>query len=111
MRAAAWLSGERGGHVQFAEHRALLVKGDGPAARALKKAPADLTQLAKRNGGKFPTDRIRRHIDGTSPPPEAHGSREMPVWGNALKQIDASAPGISYRIVTLTSHLESLQAK
>jgi mono/diheme cytochrome c family protein len=86
-------------------------KGDGPAAKALKKAPADLTLIAKRNGGKFPTDRIRKYIDGTEMPPEAHGSREMPIWGNVLKRIDASAPGISYRVVTLTSYLESIQTK
>ncbi len=86
-------------------------KGDGPAAKALKKGPADLTQIAKKNGGKFPTDRIRKYIDGTEMPPEAHGSREMPIWGNALKRIDASAPGISYRVVTLTSYVESIQAK
>src|SRR5579863_5841414 len=29
-------------------------KGDGPAAPALKHAPADLTTLAKRHGGKLP---------------------------------------------------------
>lgn len=29
-------------------------KGDGPAASALKQAPADLTALAKQNGGSIP---------------------------------------------------------
>src|SRR6187401_2423532 len=29
-------------------------RGDGPAAAALKKAPADLTKISARNGGKFP---------------------------------------------------------
>src|SRR5579863_7414040 len=29
-------------------------RGDGPAAPALKKAPADLTTIAARNNGKFP---------------------------------------------------------
>ena len=31
-------------------------KGDGPAASALKTPPADLTVLAKTNGGKFPME-------------------------------------------------------
>ncbi len=31
-------------------------KGNGPAAAALKTKPADLTVLAKNNGGKFPTE-------------------------------------------------------
>jgi mono/diheme cytochrome c family protein len=55
-------------------------KGDGPAAAALKKPPADLTQLAKKNGGKFPTQRVRDYIDGTKEV-ASHGSRDMPVWG------------------------------
>jgi len=29
-------------------------KGTGPAAAALKKAPADLTKISARNGGTFP---------------------------------------------------------
>ena len=33
-------------------------KGDGPAASALKVPPADLTQLAKKNNGKFPADHV-----------------------------------------------------
>ena len=40
-------------------------KGNGPAAAALKKMPANLTQLAKQSGGKFPTQRVREYIDGT----------------------------------------------
>jgi mono/diheme cytochrome c family protein len=33
-------------------------KGDGPAAAALKTAPADLTTLAKRNNGKYPDAKV-----------------------------------------------------
>src|ERR1039458_2265890 len=33
-------------------------KGDGPASEALKSRPLDLTDLAKRNGGKFPELRM-----------------------------------------------------
>ncbi|MEQ1947263.1 MAG: c-type cytochrome [Bryobacteraceae bacterium] len=86
-------------------------RGDGPAAKALRKSPADLTKLTKSNGGKFPTDRVRKFIDGTSTPPDAHGSREMPVWGSVLGRIDASRPGILYRVTALTSYVESIQAK
>src|SRR5271165_1456991 len=56
-------------------------KGDGPAAAALKIPPADLTQLAKKNGGKFPMEKVRNYIDGTKEV-AAHGSRDMPVWGS-----------------------------
>ena len=35
-------------------------KGNGPVGAALKTKPADLTMLAKNNGGKFPTQRIQK---------------------------------------------------
>jgi mono/diheme cytochrome c family protein len=85
-------------------------KGDGPTASALKKAPPDLTVLSKKNGGKFPTERVRNFIDGTKLA-GAHGSREMPIWGDALKAIDASQEGITYRVTALATYIESIQAK
>ena len=54
--------------------------GDGPAAASLKKKVPDLTLLAQRRGGVFPTEEIHRIIDGRSTP-RAHGSADMPVWG------------------------------
>lgn len=57
-------------------------KGDGPAAKQLVQPPADLTQLAKRHGGVFPSLRVADSIDGRSASKvNAHGPREMPVWG------------------------------
>lgn len=85
-------------------------KGAGPAASALKKAPSDLTQLAKKNGGRFPTEQVRNYIDGRNPV-GAHGSREMPVWGEAFQEISSSPASVTYRIVTLSAYIESLQAK
>ena len=38
--------------------------GDGPSAGALTKRPADLTRIAERNGGVFPTIRVMSVIDG-----------------------------------------------
>ncbi len=84
-------------------------KGDGPAASALKKMPADLTQLAKKNGGKFPTERVRNYIEGTAAV-AAHGSREMPVWGDFFRQL-GDERAATYRVVTLSGYVESLQAK
>src|ERR1039458_9510480 len=52
-------------------------KGDGPASSALKSAAADLTQLAKRNSGKFPELRVFGAINGDLRVP-AHGSKDMP---------------------------------
>lgn len=81
-------------------------KGDGPAARALTKAPADLTKLSARNGGQFPTVRVRRYIEGADEV-AAHGSRDMPMWGALFKSL--SRDMVVQRIETLTKYLEGLQ--
>jgi hypothetical protein len=52
-------------------------KGHGPVTRSLRKAPPDLTTLAKRHGGKFPEEyvpSVLRFGFGFS----AYGSSEMP---------------------------------
>ena len=86
-------------------------KGDGPAARALKTRPPDLTSLARQNGGTFPRDRLRGIVMGTAGPLDAHGSREMPVWGVVFWALDASAPPVRLRIENLVTHIESLQVQ
>lgn len=55
-------------------------RGDGPVAPTLKVATPDLTRLAARDGGEFPTEDVRRIIDGRSDR-RAHGPRDMPIWG------------------------------
>ncbi len=83
-------------------------KGDGPAAAALKKPPADLTLLAKKNGGKFPLEKVRNYIDGTKEV-ASHGSRDMPVWGTFFLRLGQD--DVTYRIVTLSNYVASLQVK
>ena len=39
-------------------------RGDGPMSRMLKTPPANLTQLARNNGGQFPFLRVLAAIDG-----------------------------------------------
>lgn len=55
-------------------------EGDGPVATTFRMEVPDLTRIAKRRGGEFPRELIRRVIDGTEVK-APHGSREMPVWG------------------------------
>ena len=55
--------------------------GDGPVAAQLKVKPVDLTQLAKKNHGAFPFLKVFETIDGRLQV-KAHGTREMPVWGD-----------------------------
>jgi hypothetical protein len=54
--------------------------GDGPAASALKITPADLTMLAKENGGKYPNNKVTSILSGQTDL-AAHGNKEIPVWG------------------------------
>ena len=84
-------------------------RGTGPAAAALKKAPADLTQLSIRHKGTFPELDVRQAISGQFSI-DAHGSREMPVWGDLFKSLGGgSSAVVQLRIDNLTAYLKSLQ--
>jgi mono/diheme cytochrome c family protein len=85
-------------------------KGNGPAATALKNPPANLTQLAMKNGGKFPADHVgnvlRSGVSG------AHGSTDMPVWGPLFSRVSGKDDSIvQMRISNLIHYLEKLQEK
>ncbi len=69
-----------------------LARGDGPLAEHLKVAPSDLTRISQRNDGEFPYERIYKIIDGREESILAHGSREMPIWGEAFRAFSFSAP-------------------
>jgi mono/diheme cytochrome c family protein len=60
-------------------------KGDGPVSGDLKMKVPDLTLLRIRNKGTFPVDRVISSIDGRRGM-RAHGSRNMPVWGEVFRQ-------------------------
>jgi mono/diheme cytochrome c family protein len=76
--------------------------GDGPVAPALKKKPANLTLLSKNNGGVFPEKEVHDFIDG-SKTSAAHGSRAMPIWGDAFRMRAASqGAGMTLGSVGLT---------
>lgn len=86
-------------------------KGNGPAANALKQLPADLTTLAKRNGGKYPTDRVTSILRGQTTL-MAHGDQEMPVWGPVFWRLSQGREEqVQMRIANLNRYLESLQEK
>ena len=86
-------------------------KGGGPAASALKVAPADLVQLSKNNGGKFPAMKVMSAIRGDEDVP-AHGSKEMPVWGPLFWNMSHGHQGeVQQRVANLTAYIESLQEK
>ena len=86
-------------------------KGDGPAASAMKSMPTDLTQLAAKNGGKFPENRVSQTIRG-DPGTSSHGSKDMPVWGPIFGAIGTKSEGVvQLRVRNLTKYIASLQQK
>ncbi len=89
-------------------------EGNGPVAAFFKIAPPDLTRLAQRRGGTYPTEEVRKTIDGRKVP-GPHGSREMPVWGLELYYADTGNPDkqkqVEELIDMLVEYLRTLQKK
>ena len=94
-------------------------RGDGPLRPFLVRAPTNLTTIAKRHGGTFPTRQVMEMIDGRDTPRiGSHGTREMPVWGDVfLEQAQQDPRGakmhpewsVRARIVALIDYLRRLQ--
>lgn len=87
-------------------------RGDGPLASAMKKKPANLTEIAKRNGGQFPSEMVFRTIDGRQPI-RGHGGPDMPVWGDVFtRSRDAGdADRVKAVIQSLVQYLDSIQLR
>ncbi len=85
-------------------------KGGGPAAAAMKKTPTDLTQLSAKNGGKFPAYEVANTLESNEPV-FAHGSKDMPVWGNIFRSMSGGEATTRLRVSNLTDYLKSLQSK
>lgn len=88
-------------------------KGDGPSVPLLDTQPPDLTQLDIRFNGVFPEDTIRKMVDGREVLP-AHGTREMPIWGNVWTDVDGDPEQeaeVNRRIDALIFYLKSIQAE
>lgn len=90
-----------------------MAQGDGPVAPLIKTGVPDLTLLARRDGGEFPTEDVRRAIDGRWDR-TAHGARDMPVWGWQLFDMSSQdAAGerahVDSMIDRLVTYLQSVQ--
>ncbi len=86
-------------------------RGHGPAASALKVQPTDLTDLLKKNNGKFPDAHVVAVLQfGTEV--RSHGSAEMPVWGPILGKMNrTNLQDKQLRISNLSRYLESIQTR
>ena len=87
-------------------------KGDGPLADLLRKRPPDLTQFSKQNQGTFPSEKVRRIIDGREPV-TGHGGPDMPVWGDAFARSgeDADPESVKQKIQAIVEFLQSIQQR
>jgi mono/diheme cytochrome c family protein len=89
-------------------------KGDGPVGSSLKRAPSDLTTLARRSGGRFDEAALMAAIDGRRTVAE-HGSREMPVWGAVFETEHRGEPFQAYvgllQTRALVDYLRSIQVE
>jgi mono/diheme cytochrome c family protein len=86
--------------------------GNGPAAKALKIPPANLTLLSQKNLGVFPAKHVESVLQfGVQNP--AHGTAEMPIWGNLMLTLHPSSQDaaalVNQRIFNLTEYLKKIQ--
>jgi mono/diheme cytochrome c family protein len=87
-------------------------RGGGPVVPALRVPPPDLTTIAARNGGTFPTARVESFVTGDQDrPTPAHGSKDMPVWGPIFRGLDPSDAMNKVRIANIVGYIESIQPK
>jgi mono/diheme cytochrome c family protein len=86
-------------------------KGGGPFATQLKVWPPDLTQLAKKNHGEYPSMHVQEAIDGEFAK-GSHGTAEMPIWGPVFRSMaHGKKDSAQLRINSLVKYIESLQEK
>jgi mono/diheme cytochrome c family protein len=89
-------------------------KGDGIVAQLMQPKPPDLTQLAKKNGGKFPYYEVIRLVDGRETV-RAHGDSDMPVWGERFAAEEGGGPDAQAvargKVVLIVDFLEKIQQK
>lgn len=95
-------------------------KGDGPMVDLLRRRPPDLTQLAKKNRGVLPMNRLFEVIEGGAV--SSHGTRDMPIWGREFRIEDAeyyreargnydSAAMVRARILMLLEYIDRIQVR
>jgi mono/diheme cytochrome c family protein len=93
--------------------------GRGPYAELLQVPVPDLRLMSARNGGVFPHHRVYRIIDGRDVI-QAHGTRDMPIWGkDYLEKAESAFFGyglsregfVRSRILALIDYLHRLQAE
>ncbi|MDR7125784.1 cytochrome c [Pseudotabrizicola sp. 4114] len=90
-------------------------KGDGEMAGTLTRRPPDLTRLARRNGGTFPTTKVMAKIWGYT---GGKGGAVMPNFGPLLDSDlmpydggDGIMSPTPARLVQIAEHLQAIQVR
>lgn len=105
------------GRAFFAENcvacHGTTAQGQGALATGLEPSPPDLTQLARGNGGTFPTARALSYIYGD--PNDGHLARVMPQFGREMAddlvpiEVDGVLTPTPRVLAALLAYLESVQ--
>jgi mono/diheme cytochrome c family protein len=91
--------------------------GDGPIGQFLKTPAPNLALIAARNGGIYPVQKVYEIIEGSSVV-AAHGTRDMPLWGDRYRksaapvtpdQASMADEMAQQRILSLVYYLGTLQ--
>ena len=88
-------------------------RGAGPETLGIGKVPPDLTGIAARNGGAFPTAQVLSTIDGYAK--GTHPGRVMPEFGSDLGgdliplDVDGVLTPTPRALVALLRYLEAVQ--
>ena len=87
-------------------------RGDGVVSGFLRPKPTDLTQIAKKAGGKYSSVQVMQLVDGTKTV-RAHGDPNMPVWGEIFReQATMALPrrvSIQGKLLLIAEYLRSIQ--
>jgi mono/diheme cytochrome c family protein len=74
----------------------------------------DLTQLRRKNGGKFPFEDVYRVVDGRSKWPWHQRRPDMPYWGQVFEE-EGKEPAVKAkveaRIAAIVDYIRNLQEK
>ena len=106
-----------GGEIEYQNYCAVChgvdAKGQGLMGKFLTVRPADLTILAKKNGGTFPFWQTYRAIEGREEI-RGHGTRDMPLWGDRFRaqaggKDSGSRAQAAGRLLGLVFYLQHIQ--
>lgn len=74
----------------------------------------DLTQLRRKNGGKFPFEDVYRVVDGRSKLPWHQRRPDMPFWGQVFQEEEtepAAKTKVEARIAAIVDYIRGFQEK